>query len=158
MEIVSVTAENAADAGRIIFTSWNETYRGMMPEETLDGHTLEKCIARAEKFPETYRIAYVGKEAAGTVSFLCETRDFCSHRQGGEIVALYVLKKFQRQGIGKALLNEALSRIGQAGATLFVLKGNENAVGFYEKQGFKATGKEFHDTAAGITELEMFRE
>lgn len=37
--------------------------------------------------------------------------------------------------------------------TLFVLKGNENAIGFYKKMGFEFTGKELSDN--GLTELEM---
>ena len=153
IEIRPVTAENAADAGGIIYTSWGETYRGLMPDEVLDGRSLDVCIGKARENPQNYRLAYIGGEPAGTVVFLPETRDFCTKREGGEVVALYVLKKFQRRGVGRALLETAVREVGRNGLTLFVLKGNDNAVAFYKKMGFAFTGKEIAFT--GMTDLEM---
>ena len=157
IEIVPVTAENAADAGQIIYTSWGETYRGLMPDEVLDGRSLDRCVQRARENCDNYRLAYVNGEAAGTVAFLPETRDFCTHRDGGEIVALYVLEKYHRLGIGKALLEAAVNAVGKDGITLFVLKGNENAIAFYKRMGFEFTGGTYEDKERGMTDLEMYR-
>ena len=153
IEIIPVTAENAADAGSIIYTSWGETYRGLMPDEVLDGRSLDRCIERARENSRNYRLALVDGEPAGTVAFLHETREFCTHKTGGEIVALYVLKKYQRCGAGRALLETAAAEAGKDGLTLFVLKGNDNAVGFYKHMGFEFTGHSIEDR--GMTDFEM---
>lgn len=153
MEIVPVTDENAADSGRIIYQAWGETYRGLMPDEILDGRQLEKCIEVAHQNMENKRLCYVDGEAAGTVITLPEAREFCTNRDSGEVVALYVLKKFQHMGIGKALLEWAIDNTDKNKVTLFVLKGNDNAIGFYEHMGFRFTGNEYCDR--GMTDLEM---
>lgn len=155
MEIIPVTAENAADFGGVIYRSWGETYRGLIPDEVLDGRSADSWTERAKFSPEGKFIAYVGDESAGAIGILPQAREFCTHGDSGEIVALYVLKKFQRQGIGKALLNAAAEIIGQNGITLFVLKGNGNAINFYKKMGFEFTGKVFEEGC--FTELEMYK-
>lgn len=152
-EILPAAVEDAQDIGEIIYTAWRETYRGLMPDEVLDSHSLEQCVERAKQNVEYKRICRVGGEAAGVVCFLPTARDICSHCGGAEIVALYVLKKFQRRGIGKALLEEAKKALGGRHITLFVLKGNDNAVGFYKAMGFEFTGHEIHD--GGMVDLEM---
>lgn len=156
MEIVPVTNENAADGGRIIYEAWGETYRGLMPDDILDGRQLDKCIERAHMNMENKALCYVDGEAAGTIVTLTEARDFCTYGDSGEIVALYVLKKFQHMGIGKALIQwgiEHLKAIGKTRITLFVLKGNDNAVGFYKHMGFEFTGHSIEDR--GMTDFEM---
>lgn len=155
MVIKGVDDTNARDFGRIIYNGWGETYRGLMPDEILDGRSLERWEDMARSRPEGKRVAYVDGEAAGVIGFLPQTREFATYRDGGEIVALYVLKKFQRRGVGKALLDTAMKELDGERVTLFVLKGNENAVGFYKAMGFEFTGHEIND--GGLTELEMVR-
>lgn len=153
MKIVDVNAENAFDFGRVIYDAWGETYRGLIPDEVLDGRSLERWTEMAKVRPDGKRIAYIEGETAGIVAFLPSSREFCTHRDSSEIVALYVLKRFQRRGVGKALLQRALRELNAERVTLFVLKGNENAVGFYKRMGFGFTGKELNE--GGMTELEM---
>ena len=145
----------AEDFGHVIYDGWGETYRGLMPDEILDGRSLERWVDMARKYPDGKRVAYIDGAAAGVIAFLPQTREFASFRDGGEIAALYVLKRFQRHGVGKALLERALKELGGGRVTLFVLKGNENAVGFYRAMGFGLTGHEISD--GGLTELEMVR-
>ena len=58
-------------------------------------------------------------------------------------------------GVGSTLICEALKDCDSSRVTLFVLKGNENAIAFYKKQGFDFTGKSLEDN--GLTELEMIK-
>ncbi len=51
--------------------------------------------------------------------------------------ALYVRADVYGRGVGYALLNESL---GSAPAYLWVLEGNERAIAFYERQGFRLDG------------------
>jgi GNAT superfamily N-acetyltransferase len=54
-----------------------------------------------------------------------------------ELMGLYVRASTYGTGVGFALLQEA---IGDADAYLWVLDGNERAIGFYERQGFRFDG------------------
>ncbi|WP_124098042.1 GNAT family N-acetyltransferase [Ruminococcus sp. Marseille-P6503] len=155
-EIQSQTDRTASGAAYVHYKAWQETYRGLMPDEFLDSHTYEKCRRYADTYQNKF-VAVVNGQAAGFAAFLPERRDFCSAESAGEIVALYVLKKYQKAGIGKALMESCLNKIEKREVVLFVLKGNENAIGFYRRIGFRPTGREMIQQVAGgeITELEM---
>lgn len=58
-------------------------------------------------------------------------------RRGLEVRSLYVRAEMYGRGIGYALLTEA---IGPAPAYLWVLDGNDRAIAFYERQGFRFDG------------------
>ena len=153
--IAPVSADNAADFGSVIYRSWGETYRGLMPGEILDRRSADRWTDRARQSPENKLLAYVGGKAAGAIGTLPQARDFCTHKDSCEIVSLYVLKKYQRMGIGSTLISEALKSFGSRCVTLFVLKGNYNAIAFYKKMGFEFTGKTLQDN--GLTEFEMIK-
>lgn len=154
-KIRKMTSGFAKDFGRVIYTAWGETYKGLMPDSILEGRSLERWVQRTKENPENKYIAFADGKAVGIVGFLPQARDFVTDNESGEIVALYVLKEYQKQGIGKALMNKALKDISSDKVTLFVLKGNENAVEFYKHMGFELTGKELFDN--GLTELEMIK-
>jgi GNAT superfamily N-acetyltransferase len=54
-----------------------------------------------------------------------------------ELMALYVRASSYGTGVGYALLEAA---VGASDAYLWVLDGNERAIGFYERQGFRFDG------------------
>ena len=59
----------------------------------------------------------------------------------GTVFALYVLSEYWGRGVGYALMNEAVARLDpQAGISLWVLDGNERAIRFYERYGFRFDG------------------
>lgn len=152
-KIRKLTVDLAEGFGYVIYTAWGETYRGLMPDSILDGRSSERWVQRAKETPDNKYVAMADGKAVGAIGFLPDARDFATDKESGEIVALYVLKDFQKHGIGKALLKAGLQDIKRRNVTLFVLKGNENAIDFYKKMGFDFTGKEFFDN--GLTELEM---
>ena len=155
MEIVRLTNENAHDFGQVICDCWGETYRGLIPDEILDNRKAERWTERARLSPEGKYLAYADGRAVGAVGMLKSARDFCTYADSCEIVCLYVLKEFHRRGVGRALMEKALEGTQGRDITLFVLKGNDNAIGFYEHAGFEFTGKELDE--GGMTELEMVR-
>lgn len=154
-EIRKMNSDLAGDFGNVIYTAWGETYKGLIPDSILDGRSLERWVQSAKDNPTNKYIAFAKGNAVGVVGFLPQARDFVTDKDRGEIVALYVLKEYQKQGIGKALMNTALKDISLKRVTLFVLKGNENALEFYKHMGFELTGKELFDN--GLTELEMIK-
>lgn len=158
-EIKDMTEKYVRGFGYVLYTAWEETYRGLMPDSLLDGHSLERCIDIAKTDPHNKYVALSDDKVVGVIAFLPQARDFVSDKNSGEIVALYVLKEYQKQGIGKALMNNAFKDISLKKITLFVLKGNENAIEFYKHMGFEFTGKELEETINNqkIYELEMIK-
>ena len=118
--------------------SWQEAYKGLVDAAYLEALTLEKCTAAAFKYPENTLVAKVGEKVAG----------FCAYGEGraedlpgaGEIYALYVLPEYYGTGIGMALMDAGLEKLGGKRAFVRVLKNNARAIRFYEKCGFVRDG------------------
>lgn len=61
-----------------------------------------------------------------------------------EISTLYILEKFQKQGIGKKLMNACIDQIKQLNHNMIwltVYHKNKNAIDFYLRQDFKQIGE-----------------
>lgn len=136
------TIEDSEMKGLVHFKSWLETYPGLMPEQFLNSRTLSRCIDVARKNTENTLFAEVNQKVVGFICFIEKARDFVSVNDASEIISLYVLRDYQGFGIGKAFMNECFNILGKNNFALFVLKGNEKAIGFYQKLGFAFTGKE----------------
>ncbi len=134
--------------GFIHYQTWRETYTGLMDEHYISNQTLEKCQYIARRWPQNTLVA----EVDGTiVGFGCY---ILSEDGSGEISAIYILKSAQKQGIGIKLMDSMLMRMQtRHPISLWVLKGNEHAIGFYEHYGFHLDGT-IKDSAVG-TELRM---
>lgn len=149
---------------RVHYQAWHEAYAGLMPEAVLAAHTLERCREAGRRSGSGNTFVALDREngdrVVGFGTLLHHARDFVSVPEAGEIVALYVLEEFQRQGLGRQLLEHCLAWLPRPRTALFVLKGNEKAVGFYEHMGFRLTGHTVETQLAGeaVTELEMVLE
>ena len=139
--IREATADDAYGRGFVHYTAWLETYPGLMPQEFLDTVRLENRVNIAKRHPENTLVALVDGKIVGFVSYLEEGRSHVSIFPASEIGAIYILKDYQRYGIGSALLDEALKRLPHPSVVLFVLEGNQKAIAFYQKKGFRFTGK-----------------
>ena len=51
VEIQAASSEHIPDRANVHYRSWQETYRGLMPDALLDAQTLEKCEAVARQSP-----------------------------------------------------------------------------------------------------------
>ena len=81
-----------------------------------------------------------------------------SHR--GELAGLYAHPSVWSRGVGHVLIacvDEELRAQGFADAYLWVLAGNERAIGFYERHGWIADGGEKFGDAGGATGLHELR-
>lgn len=70
-----------------------------------------------------------------------------------KIGRMAVLKPWRGQGVGRALLQTLLKEAGRRGLSQVYLAAQTQAIGFYEKHGFRATGDIFLD--AGISHRNM---
>lgn len=139
-EICYMTTEGEMDEkGYVHWKSWQETYEGLMPREYLENITLGKCIKMAHKWPQNTLLLKVDGKSVG---FACVGKS--KDTDGAdEVIAIYLLSEYQGKKLGYALLKEAVSRLSDSPKiVLWVLKGNDYAIRFYQKFGFFFTGKE----------------
>lgn len=133
------TAAEMDGKGYVHWKSWQETYAGLIDQHYLNTRTLEKCIRTAHEWPDRILIAKDGEKVIGFVGYGSYRDNTLS--DAGEIYALYVLQEYQHQGIGYALMNEAIKRLTDySSIALWVLASNKHAIAFYERCGFRFDG------------------
>ncbi|MDF1585096.1 GNAT family N-acetyltransferase [Marinimicrococcus flavescens] len=123
--------------------SWRETYAKLIPAPYLEGLSYtahERQWRRTLERGGSAFLAVWGKQIVGLAS-----GGACRSFSGfsGELHVLYVLRQFQRCGIGRALLDAIhyeLARSGHGDMLIWVLAENP-ARGFYEKLGGRLVGE-----------------
>lgn len=107
----------------------------------LEGVTPEKCTAIAHKWPDNIIVAKDGEKVVGFVGYGAYRDDTLPAH--GEIFAIYVLAEYHGRRIGYELMNAALEKLSAyQKIAVWVLKGNDNAIRFYERYGFRFDGTE----------------
>ncbi len=135
------TDDEIMGKGYVHYKSWHETYPGLVDAGYLEGLTPEKCTALARRWTDNILVAKVGDRVVGFVGYGAYRDDTLPNH--GEIYAIYVLAEYYGKGIGYALMNAALEKLsGYQKIALWVLKGNDRAIRFYEKFGFHFDGAE----------------
>lgn len=140
-----VIPEDMEGKGYVHYTSWQETYCGLVDDRYLSRMSVEKCIAIAKSWPDRTLVAKVdGKVVGKVVGFACYWKNNDSSLiHTGEIYAIYVLKQYQCQQIGYRLRKEALMKLKEYDwIVLWVLKENQKAISFYQRLGFSLDGVE----------------
>jgi uncharacterized protein YhfF/GNAT superfamily N-acetyltransferase len=139
--LIRLATKNDAQArGYVHFAAWQETYIPIMGEEFLAHQSLERSVAIAR---EHYADTLLAIVAGQVVGFLCFTKSRdADEPNAGEIQALYLLKKYQHQGIGYQLMRAGEEKLKEYPTLLlWVLLDNNSAIKFYEQCGFKKDGK-----------------
>lgn len=159
VKFASTDAE-LAGKGFVHYQAWNEAYTGLIPQAYLDSRSLSDCRQKARSGTFPTLVAIADGQVAGFANFIPESREFVSVPDSCEVVALYVLEKFQRRGIGSTLMERCMAELPEGkSVVLFVLEGNEKAIRFYRKHGFVFTGSSLTEQVPGgeIRELEMVK-
>ena len=145
MDIREATAADAALISRIIATSWRSSYQGLIDPVYLSRLPEEYWLPSMRAWLESGRmygyIAEVDNHAVGCVIY-GRGRDE-DHADWGEIVSLYLLPEFEKQGVGHALLTAALDALHADGYDrmyLWCIEGNAHAEQFYQRHGFTRDG------------------
>lgn len=107
--IRDATIEDADGIAYVHVTAWLETYRGLISDEFLDGLSVEQRAARWKQTlsdpDDVYHHVVVAGNDNGIVGFVNYGRNQSADADyRGELFAIYVLKKFQGQGIGRELV------------------------------------------------------
>ena len=126
--------------------SWEETYRGFMPDGYLDDriNNFEERSLKTKKYLEKlefdgdldkYLLCEVDGKIVGICQYARSQND--SYADSGLLGALYVLKDYQKLGIGKTLFGMAIDGLIDLGyRTMYLecLTGNDS-INFYLKYG-----------------------
>ena len=139
VEIVPMTMEDAEGKAYVHWKSWHETYTGLIDQEYMNKTTLEKCIDIAKHWPDGLLVAKVAGRVVGFAGYGAY-RD-ATLPNTGEVYSIYVLQEVQGKKIGYALMNAAIQQLAAySRLALWVLDGNEPAIRFYERCGFRFDG------------------
>jgi GNAT superfamily N-acetyltransferase len=127
--------------------TWQHAYRGLLPDDFLDGLSLQSSIDRWQlALVDPHRHVWVACEAGRIVGFVSlggSRDDDATPGLTGEVYAMYVHPSAWQHGVGSALMARALDELAALGcveATLWVLRHNQRARAFYEARGFVADG------------------
>jgi L-amino acid N-acyltransferase YncA len=150
--------KDASGIAKVHTETWQSHYRGQIPDEFLDGLSVEKRAEGWEKNlsdPKTKTAVFVAESDNEIVGFCCvgPSREGEVADVVGELYAIYVESSKQGQGIGSALVQAGLEYLKNEGfkkATLWVLKTNTLSICFYESKGWKADGKEKREEKDGF--------
>jgi ribosomal protein S18 acetylase RimI-like enzyme len=166
----SIRVAGVADAAAIAAVhveAWRETYVSIVPVQVLAGLSVDRRMEiwrRILTNPTAFSSSavFVAEREGTVVGFGCcgMQRDESLNSQGydGEISSIYVLRAFQRCGLGVAPMSATggeLQRRRLQAASLWVLQQNESARRFYEKLGGDIVGDKTDIREDGVVFVEV---
>ena len=147
--IKDAIVSDAKQLAKIKVDTWKTTYKGIIPDKFLNELSYEKEEERFKKFLKNpgsnkFIIVYENEKTSEIISYMWfgVPKEDEDNNYDQEIYALYVLKDYQKGGIGREMINFAIERLKKTGNTsliLWTLKKNLNARSFYQKIGFRLT-------------------
>jgi GNAT superfamily N-acetyltransferase len=141
--IRSARPADAAVLARVYVDSWRETYRGVIPQDYLEGMSYATHERRWRQTLAAGGWGFVAELDNRVVGFASGGRCRSLGRWSGELFVLYVLSAWQGRGIGRALFDAThfeLARRGHPDMLVWVLAENR-ACRFYEHLGGVASGQ-----------------
>lgn len=137
------TEDEARGKAYVHWKSWQESYQGIVDAGYLARFTLAQCEEWAFRYPENIWVAKDGERVIGFAAAGKYRGADGGDTDEGEVYAIYVLREFQKQKVGYALMKHCLDRLADCRRIyVWVFKENQKAVSFYEKVGFRADGTE----------------
>ena len=143
MIIRNATEKDVRQIAEIIVEDWQTAYRGIIDDEYLDSLSVDERHQRELKRYGQYKVAVDNDEVIG-LAWNAETAD---EPADCEIIALYVRYSKRNNGIGKALMQNAMDSFREAGKKCMIiwcLEGNLESRKFYEKMGGKENSTGTH--------------
>ncbi|HJU48987.1 MAG TPA: GNAT family N-acetyltransferase [Gaiellaceae bacterium] len=125
--------------------TWHATYRGILPDDVLDGFDVDAAGRRwtaAVASPRPDSAVFVAEREGGVVGFAA-VAGVEDEAGVGEVEAVYVAPEHQERGLGRGLLDAAVGSLSALGFTegiLWVAAANHGARGFYERLGWGPDG------------------
>jgi GNAT superfamily N-acetyltransferase len=156
---------DAAGIAEVHVESWRAAYRGLLPQQVLDGLDVSvrtDLWIRIMSRTDPARGAVLVAEEDGRIIRLASVgrpRDEdADPARTGELGAIYLRPDAWGRGVGRALMEEAVSRLaafGYVDATLWVLDTNERARRFYAAAGWVPDGTVKTEDMGGYSRSEV---
>ena len=163
--MASVRPARVADAprlGRTGVRAWQADYRGLMPDEYLDGLSTDQQAASWERGLATPagpgQAQLVVEDDDGEVAGFVVTGPTRSGEGTGEVHVLNVEPTRWGRGLGRLLLAAAVDELrsgGHAAAIHWVVEGYVRARAFYESAGWHLDGGTMVDDRFGTGVVEV---
>lgn len=142
INIREATINDVFCIAKVHVNSWNTTYKNIVPDEYLKSRTYkvqEECwLKRYFENAETKEFLYVAVTMDNeVVGFACGSSQNEDSEFNGIISAIYILKNYQRQGIGRQLVKKMVERLTEDKVDkmiIWALEENQSCK-FYEKIG-----------------------
>lgn len=145
MLIRQAGSQDAEKIAQVRIDTWRTAYKGIVPQNHLDQLSLPAVTKQFQDlFKEEAPLVWVAEDEAEILGFVFGGSERNGHPEGGEVYAIYILDRYQGQGIGTQLMqavSRELRRQGKTALTLWVLEQNPYRA-FYERLGGKAEGKD----------------
>lgn len=149
IQLIQCTTENLDALQTISRDTFYESFHEQNCEESMIAYlntafSADKLTVELENKQSLFKLLYVNEELAG---YLKVNTDEAQSEQLGqdtlEVERIYILSRFQKVGLGKVLMDEAIKLANKKNKNkiwLGVWEKNLNAIAFYEKAGFAKTG------------------
>jgi ribosomal protein S18 acetylase RimI-like enzyme len=159
MHVRTARPSDAAAMGAVVVRAWQRAYRGLMPDDYLDGLTVDD---RADQWTRVLtgeldptRAVLVAEDDDGrVVGFVAVGGEMdVADATRGQVYALNVDPDRWGHGVGRALLAagcDHLRAVGFTTAVLWVHPDNARACRFYRASGWYADGTERRHDALGV--------
>ena len=135
--------KDCADVAHVVTVAWNETYKGIVPDDFLEGLYLneeQRTINSYNKFDENDNHQYVLEVDGKVIGFVnVGSTDEKEYDNCGELHAIYIINGYKGNGFSKELINigiEELKKMGYNKMIIGCLEGNPSNE-FYKHIGGK---------------------
>ena len=135
--------KDCQEVAHVVTVAWNETYRGIVPDEFLDNlykHEEERGKNSFDKFDENENHQYVLEVANKIVGFVnVGSTDETNFTNCGEIHAVYIINGYKGYGFGKKLIETGINELKNMGYDKMVIGclGGNKSNEFYKHIGGK---------------------
>jgi GNAT superfamily N-acetyltransferase len=156
----TATTDDRAAVAAVHVRSWQAVYRGLLPDEYLDGLRPEDRATRytfgSDESSRQSTIVAVENGVISGFATMGPSRD-SDIPDAGEVYAIYVDPDSWGLGVGRLLMTTArshLERMGFSRALLWVLDGNDRAQRFYDTDGWVPDGVRREEERWGVMSRE----
>lgn len=176
MNKISIRESRVSDAAglaRVSVDSWKSTYTGIIPQEFLDSLTYENRTKQWEERlsdPNGPGFTFVAENDNGDIIGYAGglKGNSGNHLYTGEVGDIYLLKEYQRRGIGRRLMATVvlqLKQYGHSSLLVWVLEDNPYRI-FYEalrgrpvgEKEVEIGGRKLKEVAYSWQNLKIFEE
>ena len=145
--IREATPDDAEGIARAHTASWQESYRGILPETVLDRIDVGQRVETRRRIlrdPSVFQLVAYDVTHGDIVGF-CDAGPARRHvAYAGEVYAIYLVQRAKRYGLGAELFERVqawLVASGMRSMIVWVLDNNHHARRFYEAMGGRPAQK-----------------